>query len=175
MLIVPFFAACFRSYPSLPNICNTIIYTHLTEVDAKNKQNLFCTAIFWPVGLYWWMGLSHFRCRALHMPLLNFMRFLPVRFCSLSRSFWTAALPFHVVSSSTVFTKVTVWYWLQCWSLRDAAAVWLPVGLGALDCRRLGLVVQPIVCLLYSTYPNLFFPCWLRRAADCGSWCQSLC
>lgn len=53
-------------------------------------------------SLYWQVGLSHFRCRALHLPLLIFMRFLSVNFCSLSRALWIAALPFSLLTSPPV-------------------------------------------------------------------------
>jgi len=42
-------------------------------------------------SIYWCMGLSLPRCRTLHFPLLNCMRFLSAHFSSLLRSLWLAA------------------------------------------------------------------------------------
>ena len=44
-------------------------------------------------SLYWCMGLLLPRCRTLHLPLLNFIRFLCAQLSSLSRSRWMTAQP----------------------------------------------------------------------------------
>ena len=49
--------------------------------------------------LYWFMGLFLPRCRNLHLPLLNFIRFLSAQLSSLSRSCWMAAQPSGVSST----------------------------------------------------------------------------
>lgn len=47
-------------------------------------------------NLSYCMVLCQPRCRALHLPLLNFMRSPPAHFSSLTRSIWVAALPSSV-------------------------------------------------------------------------------
>lgn len=84
----------FRSCSSVPNTCNATIYSYLTRMDAKNKWNLFCKATFRPFGPCpsYWMDVTQFSCRVLHVPLLDFVRSSSVYFCRLSRSLWRAPL-----------------------------------------------------------------------------------
>lgn len=41
--------------------------------------------------MYWWLGLFLHRCRTLHFPFLNSMKFLSAHLSSLLKSFWKAA------------------------------------------------------------------------------------
>lgn len=49
------------------------------------------------------MGLFFHRCSTLHLPLLNFMRFPPTHFFSLSRSLWMEAWPSGVSTTPSSF------------------------------------------------------------------------
>lgn len=50
-------------------------------------------------SLYCCEGFCLPRCKALHLPLLNFMRFLSAHSSNLSRSFWVAALPSCILTA----------------------------------------------------------------------------
>ena len=54
-------------------------------------------------SLYWCMALFLPRCRTLHLPLLNLIRFLFAQLSSLSRSHWTAAQPSGISTTSPSF------------------------------------------------------------------------
>jgi len=72
-------------------------------------------------SLYRCMGLFVPRCRTLHLPLLNFIRFLSAQLSSLSRSRWMAAQPSgistQVVQSFVLLAFEYNWGWrLYCLS-----------------------------------------------------------
>ena len=54
-------------------------------------------------SLYWCMGLFLPRCRTLHLPLLNFIRFLCAQLSSLYRSHWMPAQPSGVPATLPSF------------------------------------------------------------------------
>lgn len=154
----------FRSCSSVPNTCNVTIYSYLIKMDAKNKRNLFCKATFRPFGpcSSLWMELTHSSCRVLHVPLLDFMRFLSVYFCSLSRSLSERApLPLCTDQSPTLLLPGFLIRALNdiCLSVDPwgmlLLADWQMVS--AIGCHPLSLVVQPVSHPLYSTYPDFIF------------------
>ena len=56
-------------------------------------------------SLYWCMGLFLPRCRTVHLPLLNLIRFLSAQLSSLSRSRWLAAQPASVSTTPPSFVS----------------------------------------------------------------------
>ena len=62
-------------------------------------------------SLYWCMGLFLPRCRTLHLPLLNFIRFLSAQLSSLSRSHWMAAQAAGVSTTPPSFVSSRFWMW----------------------------------------------------------------
>ena len=58
-------------------------------------------------SLYWCMGLFLPRCRTLHLPLLNLIRFLSAQLSSLSRCHWMAAQPAWCIYHSSQFCVIS--------------------------------------------------------------------
>lgn len=56
-----------------------------------------------PSTMWWWMGLFLATCSTWHLPLLNFVVFLPALFSSMLRSLWTVAQPCGVLATPPSF------------------------------------------------------------------------
>ena len=68
----------------------------MVNLSSTSSPRSLCTELLSSrsaPSLYWCMGLFFPRCRTLHLPLLNLIRFLSAQLSSLSSSHWMAAQP----------------------------------------------------------------------------------
>lgn len=124
-------------------------------MDAKNKWNLFCNATFRPFGpcQSLWMELTCFSCRVLHLPLLGFMSFLSVYFCSLSRSLSEGNLCLCVLTTGFLIKT------------------WNDIGLSV---DPWGMLLQPPF-VFHLLRLSLLGLTGRGRVADCGRLCHRPC
>ena len=113
-------------------------------------------------NLYWCMGLFLPRCSTLHLPWLNYIRFLSAQLSSLSRSHRMAAA-FRCISHSSQFCVISKLAecklelfiqvideevkqdWAQYWPLRDTTCYQPPTRLSAADDHSLSSALQPVL------------------------------
>lgn len=75
-----------------------VTHVQLVYQDHQVSLKLFFSQLL--PSLYCCLRLCHARCRALHLPFLNFMRFLSTHFYSLSTFLWITVLPFSVLATA---------------------------------------------------------------------------
>lgn len=90
---------------------NDVLLSHAQFVGHSQPFRLCCTKLLLKhlvPSLYYCKGLSHLRCKTLHLPSLNFVRILSAHFSIHQTSFWMACQPSSV--DQTTHSDLQKWY-----------------------------------------------------------------